>query len=250
MDFKQYLILDLETTGIDLFKDRIVKLTTISFSDETVSDTQIKSRLFNPKISISIEAEKIHGISDEDVKNENEFKYYAKSLSDFFENSCIIGFGIYDFHIPILMSEFYRSGVYFDVSKIDIIDLKNVYEKLRPRNLLNALKEFCSVEVDSFDRKSNEKTESILELFLAQQTELSSKNINLNTIIYNDKNIKTLDKEGFFKISHNNDLVFAKGKYENQKITTVKQLHPDYIKWINDNEEISTMVKMILNYEK
>ena len=52
MDFKQYLILDLETTGIDLFKDRIVKLTTISFSDETVSDTQIKSRLFNPKISI------------------------------------------------------------------------------------------------------------------------------------------------------------------------------------------------------
>ncbi len=63
MDFKQYLILDLETTGIDLFKDRIVKLTTISFSDETVSDTQIKSRLFNPKISISTEAEKIHGIS-------------------------------------------------------------------------------------------------------------------------------------------------------------------------------------------
>ena len=47
-----------------------------------------------------------------------------------------------------------------------------------------------------------------------------------------------------------NDLVFAKGKYENQKIKAVKQLHPDYIKWINDNEEISTMVKMILNYEK
>ena len=88
-----------------------------------------------------------------------------------------------------------------------------------------------------------------LELFLAQQTELASKNISLDSIIYNDKNIKTLDKEGFFKISNNNDLVFAKGKYENQKIKSVKQLHPDYIKWINDNEEISIMVKMILNYD-
>jgi len=247
MEFNKYLILDLESTGLDPLKDRIIKLTTISFSDESVSDTETKSKYFNPKIQISEDSQKIHGISNKEVEDLNEFKHYAKSLASYFENSCVIGYGIHNFHLPILLSEFLRAGVTFDISKIKIIDLKSIYEKLRPRTLYNALKDFCSIEIESFERKSDEKSEAILELFLSQQNELSEKNMSIKSII--DAQNKTLDKEGFLIISENEEILFAKGKYQNQNIKDVKKLYPDYVSWIMDNENISPMVKMILSYE-
>ena len=76
------------------------------------------------------------------MNEHKQFKNYAKAISQYLENSCIIGYGIYDFHLPILLNEFLRSNVEFDIRKIKVIDMKKLYEKLRPRTLTNALKDF------------------------------------------------------------------------------------------------------------
>jgi DNA polymerase III epsilon subunit-like protein len=248
MDYEKYVILDLETTGLDPVSDKIIKLTTISFKDETFSESETKSRFFNPKIKISDESAKIHGITNSELEAYEEFKYYAKSISKYFENSHIIGFGIFDFHIPVLMSEFIRSGIKFDITKINIIDLKVLYEKLRPRNLQNALREFCSTDMDVFDRKTDEKSEAILELFLSQQTEISEKKINLESILNFSNN--SIDKDGFIGSSDSNEIFFTKGKYQNKSIKSVIKDNPDYIKWLLENENISPIIKMIINNEK
>ncbi len=248
MEYQKYLILDLETTGLDPINDRIVKLTTTSFKDDTFSEPEIKSRYFNPKTKISDESTYVHGISNSELEGYKEFKFFAKSISKYLENSHIIGFGIYSFHIPILMSEFLRADIKFDISKINIIDLKILYERLRPRNLQNALKDFCSIDIDSFDRKTDEKSEAILELFISQQSEMSEKKISIESIF--DSQNKTIDNDGFFNISESNEIFFAKGKYQNKSISVVKNEHPDYINWLLDNENISPMVKIIINYDE
>ncbi len=248
MEYQKYLILDLETTGLDPINDRIIKLTTTSFKDETFSEPEIKSSYFNPKTKISDESTLVHGISNSELEEHKEFKFFAKAIASYLENSHIIGFGIYSFHIPILMSEFLRSDIKFDISKINIIDLKTLYEKLRPRNLQNALKDFCSIEIDSFDRKTDEKSEAILELFLSQQSDMLEKNITMESILNPSKNL--LDNNGFLNVSESNEIFFSKGKYQNQSIRLVKKENPDYIKWLLENENISPMVKMIINYEK
>ena len=247
MDYQKYLILDLETTGLDPINDRIIKLTTTSFKDESFSESEIKSRYFNPKKKISDESIQIHGISNEALTDHKEFKFYAKSISDYLKNSHIIGFGINNFHIPILMSEFLRAGVKFDFSSIKLIDLKILYEKLRPRNLQNALSDFCLIDIDNFDRQTDEKSEALLELFMSQQSEMSEKMITLESV-FNSSN--TIDNDGFFNFSEDKEILFAKGKYQNKNIKSVIKEYPDYIKWILENENISPMVKMIINYEK
>jgi len=247
MEYQKYLILDLETTGLDPINDNIIKLTTTSFKDETFSEPEIKSSYFNPKTKISDESTLVHGISNSELEGYKEFKFFAKSISKYLENSHIIGFGIYSFHIPILMSEFLRAGIKFDISKINIIDLKILYERLRPRNLQNALKDFCSIDIDSFDRKTDEKSEAILELFLSQQSDMSEKDVTMESILNSSKNI--IDNDGFFSISESNEIFFAKGKYQNQSIRKVKKEFPDYINWLLENEKISPMVKMIISYE-
>ena len=132
------LVLDTETTGLDPINDKIIKLTTTSFNDESFSSSETKSRYFNPNIPISEESEQIHGITNTFLNEHKQFKNYAKAISQYLENSYIIGYGIYDFHLPILLNEFLRSNVEFDIRKIKVIDMKKIYEKLRPRTLTNA----------------------------------------------------------------------------------------------------------------
>ena len=245
MSYEKYLILDLETTGLDPMNDKIIKLTTTSFNDESFSSTEIKSRYFNPNTSISKESEKIHGITNQFLSQHNQFKNYAKAISQYLENSYIIGYGIYDFHLPVLINEFLRSGVEFDLRKIKVIDMKKIYENLRPRTLKNALIDFCSIEVDDFDRKSDEKSEALLELFISQNDEMSKKNITIDNLLSSQN---FLDNDSFFSLNEKDEIIFAKGKHKEQSLQNVREEFPDYLDWLIGNENISPMVKMIINY--
>ena len=247
MSYDKYLILDLETTGLDPINDKIIKLTTTSFNDESFSSSEIKSRYFNPNISISEESEKIHGITNKFLNEHKQFKNYAKAISQYLENSFIIGYGIYDFHLPILLNEFLRSKVEFDIRKIKVIDMKKIYEKLRPRTLTNALRDFCSIEIENFDRKSDEKSEALLELFITQNDEMSKKNITLDKFL-GSQNI--LDNDGFFSLNEKDEIIFSKGKHKDLSLQNVRNQFPDYLDWLMDNENISPMVKIIISYDQ
>lgn len=108
---------DLETTGINITKDRIVEISIIKVSPGQEDSPVVKTRRINPEMHIPEEATAVHHITDEDVANEPTFRQVARSLADFMRGCDIAGFNSNRFDVPLLDEEFQRAGVDFDFHK-------------------------------------------------------------------------------------------------------------------------------------
>ena len=129
---------DLETTGVNVGNDRIVEICILRANVNGTTDT--KTMLINPTIPIPPEVTAIHHITDEDVKDKPTFAEVANELNHFLQNCDLAGFNSNKFDIPLLMEEFLRAEVDFDVKNRRFIDVMNIFHKMEPRNLSAAYK--------------------------------------------------------------------------------------------------------------
>ena len=129
---------DLETTGIDSSKDRIVEICYIKVFPN--GNEEAKSMRINPGVHIPKQATDIHGIHDDDVKDCPSFKDVASDIATTFEDCDIAGFNSNKFDVPLLLEEFYRTGINFDISRCRCVDVQNIYHKLERRTLVAAYK--------------------------------------------------------------------------------------------------------------
>ena len=136
---------DLETTGINVAKDRIVEISAVKVHPN--GDQEIKTRKINPTIPISEEAFKVHGISNADVADCPTFKEIAKSLSIWMAGCDFAGYNSTKFDIPLLAEEFLRAGVEFDFRKRKLVDVQNIFHKMEQRTLSAAYKFYCNKEL-------------------------------------------------------------------------------------------------------
>jgi DNA polymerase-3 subunit epsilon len=143
---KDLAFFDLETTGVDISKDRIVQIGIVKyFADGTAP--QEKCRLINPEIPIPKESSEIHGITDDDVKDKPTFKQLAKGIYNFIGDADLCGYNSTRFDIPFLIEEFERAGLSFDVSDRNIIDAFRIFQKMEPRTLKGAYKFYCGKDL-------------------------------------------------------------------------------------------------------
>ena len=122
---KPLVFFDLETTGINISQDRIVELAMLKVMPN--GDTEKKVQLVNPTIPIPEESAMIHGIRDEDVKDKPTFKELAKNLAKFLEGCDLGGYNIVRFDVPLLVEEFLRVDVDFDVANRKLIDAQKIF---------------------------------------------------------------------------------------------------------------------------
>ena len=81
---KPLCIFDLETTGTNIGKDRIVEICILKVNPDASRES--KTWLINPEMPIPVEASAVHGIYDKDVENAPTFKETApKSWKCFLE---------------------------------------------------------------------------------------------------------------------------------------------------------------------
>lgn len=142
---KPIIFFDLETTGVDTTVDRIVQIATIKIYPD--GQREEKNYLINPTIPIPQEASDVHGITDEDVKDEPTFEKFAKSLFNYFNNSDIGGYNSNNYDVPLLVEEFKRSGLDFDVSGRNYIDVLRIETELNPRTLEAVYKRYTGKEL-------------------------------------------------------------------------------------------------------
>ena len=155
---------DLETTGINVSKDRIVELAMLKVIPN--GETEKKVELINPTIPIPEEAAIIHGIRDKDVKDKPTFKEVAKNLARFLEGCDLGGFNIVRFDVPLLVEEFLRADVDFEVSQRKLIDAQKIFFLMEQRTLTAAYKFYCGKElVGAHGQADNDAT---FEVFKAQ----------------------------------------------------------------------------------
>ena len=124
---------DLETTGVNVASDRIVEISILKILPN--GDKEIKTKRINPTIPIPKQASAIHGIFDKDVINEPTFKSIAKSLADFLKDCDLAGYNSNKFDIPILVEEFLRAEVDFEIKGRKTVDVQNIFHQMEQRTL-------------------------------------------------------------------------------------------------------------------
>ena len=165
---KPLVVFDLETTGLDLVKDRIIQL---SFIKVMPSGEEVrKDYLINPECPIPSFITELTGIDDEKVKDKPTFKQLASTLSQEFAGCDFAGFNSNHFDIPLLAEEFLRAGVDFDFSKCCLVDAQTIFHKMERRNLAAAYKFYCGrkMEEDFKAHRSDEDTEATWRILQGQ----------------------------------------------------------------------------------
>jgi len=143
---KPLVVFDLETTGLDLVKDRIIQ---ISYIKVMPDGTEVRKNLMvNPEMTIPAEVERLTGITNDDVKGQPTFKELAARLADDFHGCDFAGFNSNHFDVPLLAEEFLRAGIDFDFSKCRLIDAQTIFHKMERRNLAAAYKFYCGRKME------------------------------------------------------------------------------------------------------
>lgn len=138
---------DLETTGINIVKDRIVELSYVKVFPN--GNEESKTMKINPEMPIPKESTAIHGITDEDVKDCPTFKEIAKSLAAQIEGCDLAGYNSNRFDIPLLAEEFLRAGVEIDLNRRKFVDVQTIFYKMEPRTLSAAYKFYCNKSLEN-----------------------------------------------------------------------------------------------------
>ena len=241
---KPLVIFDLETTGLDLVKDRIIQ---ISYIKVFPNGEEIRgNEIINPEIPIPPFITQLTGISNDDVKGKPTFKQIASNLNQLFTGCDFCGFNSNHFDIPLLAEEFLRAGIDFDFSKCRLIDACTIFKKMERRNLAAAYKFYCGHkmeedfeahradqdteatyrvlmgELDKYAPGANEDEEKVLENDMDKLAEFSRTNNNVDfagRIIWSEVNEKMTE-------------VFNFGKYKGQPVADVLRIDPGYYSWI------------------
>ncbi|MDN3671187.1 3'-5' exonuclease [Echinicola jeungdonensis] len=232
---------DLEATGINISTDRIVEISIVKVHPD--GNEEIKTMKVNPTIPIPKEASLIHGIYDEDIKNEPPFKDVARELHQFLEGADLAGFNVLKFDIPLLVEEFLRAGIDFDIEKRNLLDSQKIFHMMEKRNLTAAYKFYCGKELKNA-HSAEADTLATYEVFKAQVERYENEKAvdlqgkPLGTIendmkkIHNLINEKMVDLAGRFIFNDDGVECFNFGKHKGKPVEKVLQEEPNYYDWM------------------
>jgi DNA polymerase-3 subunit epsilon len=224
------IFFDLETTGTDINKDRIVEISYIKVYPN--GNVESKNMRINPGMHIPESSSQVHGITDDDVKDCPLFKDVAKSIAKVFEGCDIAGFNSNRFDIPLLVEEFLRVGVDLDLRKHKFIDVQNIYHKLEKRTLIAAYKYYCGKNLEDA-HSALADTKATYEVLQAQLDHYPNELKNdVNFLSEFSTMTKTVDFAGRMAYDENGNEVFTFGKYRGMKVTDVLHRDPGYFGWI------------------
>ena len=225
---KPLAFIDLETTGVNLGTDRIVEIAIVKILVDGTRST--KRKLINPGIPIPAASSEVHGITDEMVKEAPTFKQVAQELKQMLDGCDLAGYNSNRFDIPLLVEEFLRAEIDFDMKGRKMLDVQHIFYKMEPRTLGAAYQFYCgktlegahSAEVDA------SATHEILEAQLNRYPVLG------NTI---DAVLKEIGEEiivDFARrfVMENGVEVFNFGKFKGRPVADVLRAEPQYYDWM------------------
>ncbi|MCH5306549.1 MAG: 3'-5' exonuclease [Prevotella sp.] len=246
---KPLVIFDLETTGLDLVKDRIIQ---ISYIKVFPDGQEVRgNELVNPEKPIPDLVVQLTGISNEDVKDKPTFKEVSAKLCEVFTGSDIAGFNSNHFDVPLLAEEFLRAGIDFDFSKCRLIDVQTIFHKMERRNLAAAYKFYCGrrMEDDFEAHRADQDTEATYRVLMGEldcYTEEHQRSLGedpTGRVLANDMQVladfsKTNDNVDFAgrivwaDVKGVRTEVFNFGKHKGIPVAEVLRFDPGYYSWI------------------
>lgn len=233
---------DLETTGVNVASDRIVEISILKAMPDGTED--VKTMRINPVIPIPIESSLIHGIYDEDIKNAQTFKQAGEELARFLDDCDLAGYNSNRFDIPVLMEEFLRSEIDFDIDNRHFVDVQNIFHQMEQRTLKAAYQFYCGknienahsaeadikatyevlkAQIEKYQNQDWEDKKGIVTKPVQNNIEALHKFTNLNNpvdfasrMVYNEEGIEVINF----------------GKHKGRAVEDVFQSEPSYYNWM------------------
>jgi DNA polymerase-3 subunit epsilon len=257
---KPIAFFDLETTGVNISTDRIIEICIVRVSppNETV---EVKTFRVNPGMPIPDQSSSIHGIYDKDVADKPTFPEIAQQVFQFMKDCDLGGFNSIRFDIPLLIEEFFRAGIEFDITKRKLIDSQRIFHLMEPRTLGAAYKFYCNKDLENAHSAEADTlaTYHILKAQIARYADKQVKDAEgkVSVPIKNDMQVlhdfsvgNMVDLAGRMVLSDKGEELFNFGKYKGMKVKDTLLKDPMYYDWImkgdfpQDTKKKLTQIKL------
>jgi len=223
------IFFDLETTGTSVTSDRIVEISLIKVFPD--GSTEEKSRRINPECHIPEASSAIHHITDDDVKDAPTFRQIAKSLHEMFDNCDIAGFNSNKFDVPLLIEEFGRAGLSFDVAGRNFVDVQGIFHKMEQRTLVAAYRFYCGKDLNDA-HSAVADARATYEVLLSQLDRYPELKNDVKALSEFSSGGRNVDLAGRMVYDDNNEPIFNFGKNKGKKVKDVVRHEPGFIQWI------------------
>lgn len=254
---KDLVFFDLEATGLNVMRDRIIQIAAVKYFADGREAEELEM-LINPGIPIGLQAMEVHGITPADVARKPTFDQVAQQIFDFFGDADLGGYNISRFDVPMLMEEFARAGIDFNVDKRRFVDVQRIFYKMEPRNLRAALRFYCNKDMENAHdamadvRATVDVLKGQLEKYdgvdhIDDDGNVTEKPVRNDVEVLHDftQDTNTIDVTMRLRYNDHGEVVFNFGKYNGEPLKSVFEKEPNYAHWIL-NKEFSVQVKNIV----
>ncbi|RZM27853.1 MAG: 3'-5' exonuclease [Pedobacter sp.] len=237
---------DLETTGVNVASDRIVEIAILKAMPDGTE--LVKTMRINPEMAIPLESSLIHGIYDEHIKDEPTFKSVATDIAEFIGDADLAGYNSNRFDIPVLLEEFLRAGVDFDMTDRKFVDVQNIFHQMEQRTLRAAYKFYCNKEIINAHSAEADITATyhvlLAQLERYEGVDFEDKQGKISKPVVNDVEAlhlftnmnKPVDFAGRMVFNDKDEECFNFGKHKGRTVEQVFDLEPSYYSWMKQGD--------------
>ena len=233
---------DLETTGTDISRDRIVEISILKVYPN--GNKESRTWLVNPGRPIPPQSTVFHGIDDAKVANEPTFKELAGQIHAMIKDSDLAGYNSDRFDIPLLAEELLRAEVDFDMKNRVSVDVQTIFHKKEERTLSAALKFYCNQSLENAHSAAAD-TEATYEILKAQLDRYEDLENDMKALSVFTTRKKSVDFAGFIALNDNGQEIFTFGKHKGALVNDVLDREPGYFGWIQ-NADFPLYTKKVL----
>ncbi|MEO0311249.1 MAG: hypothetical protein RIQ89_906 [Bacteroidota bacterium] len=223
------LFLDLETTGVNVGSDRIIEMAILKLHVDGSQEQHLFR--FNPTIPIPIEVSKVHGIYDADIANEPAFNDKAKEIYQLFFNCDLAGYNSNKFDVPLLIEEFNRAGIAFEMYGRKLVDVQNIFHKMEKRTLAAAYKFYCDKDLINAHSALADTT-ATFEVLMQQLDKYTDLQPSVEFLSEFSTMHRAVDLAARIVMNEQNKEVFNFGKYKGKTVAAVFKSDPSYYDWM------------------
>jgi DNA polymerase III subunit epsilon len=233
---------DLEATGVNVGVDRMVEIAILKAMPD--GSEQMLVKRINPEIPIPLVTSLIHGIYDEDIKDEPTFGQVAQEIADFIGDADLAGYNSNKFDIPMLLEEFLRAGVDIDMTDRKFVDVQNIFHQMEQRTLKAAYKFYCDKDIINA-HSAEADIRATYEVLLAQlekykDTEFEDKQGKKSIPVQNDVEAlhhftnmnKPVDFAGRLVYNEKGEETINFGKHKGRTVESIFDAEPSYYSWM------------------
>jgi DNA polymerase-3 subunit epsilon len=230
---KPLAFMDIEATGSNVATDRIVEIAIVKHLPD--ASRSVKRKIINPQIPIPPSITEIHGITDEMVQNAPPFKQVAQEIKQFLDGCDLACYNAYRLDIPLLVEEFLRADVDFDVRSRKLIDVQKIFHTMEQRTLTAAYRFYCNKSLEGAHGAEADAA-ATAEILFAQLERYPQLGNNVDTIIKAIGEDNIIDFARRFTYDDKGIEIFNFGKHKGRPIADVLNAEPQYYDWMMRGE--------------